>query len=94
MTRFSEKVIEYKMCVLISSINLSEEFLILRIIQRNIDINIHRSSCRVLFILVRFSKNNPIINCTEIPPLGSELLHSKQYTNRRADEGADRHDEA
>jgi len=94
MARFSEKVIEYKMCVLISCTNLSETFIILRIIQRNIDINVHVSSCTVLFIIVRFSKNNPILNCVEIPQLGPELSHSNQYTDRRADEGADRHDEA
>jgi hypothetical protein len=34
---------------------LSETFLILRRIQRDIIINIHRSSCKVLVILVRLS---------------------------------------
>jgi hypothetical protein len=47
-----ENVVEHEMCVLISSTNLSETFLILRIIQRYIVINAHRSSCKVPVILV------------------------------------------
>jgi len=38
----------------IFSINLSETFLILRGIQRDIAINVHKSSCKVLVILFRF----------------------------------------
>jgi len=76
------------------STTVSEAFLILRIIQRNININVHRSLCRVLLILVRFSKNNQILNCLGIPPVGPQLLHANQYTDRRTDGGADRHDEA
>jgi hypothetical protein len=50
--RFSEKVIEHKMCVLIFSTNLSETFLILRRIQRDIIINVQWSSSKVPVILV------------------------------------------
>ena len=50
---FSEKVIEHKMYVLIFSTILSEIFLILRRIQRDIIIKVHRSSCKVPVIIVR-----------------------------------------
>jgi hypothetical protein len=45
---------EHKMCVLIFSSNLSETFLILRRIERDIIINVHRATCNVHVILVRF----------------------------------------
>jgi hypothetical protein len=51
-TIFEIKIIEEKMHVLIST-NLSETFLVLRRIQRDI-INVHASSCKVSFILVTF----------------------------------------
>jgi hypothetical protein len=51
---FREKVFERKMFVLIFSTTLSEIFLILIIIQRDIIINIHSSLCEVPVILVRF----------------------------------------
>jgi hypothetical protein len=51
---FRIKVIEYKMCVLNFATNLSEEFLILRRIQRDTITNVHTSSCKVTVILVRF----------------------------------------
>jgi hypothetical protein len=54
MTRYSIKVIEDKMCVLIFSTILSETFLILRRIKRDFIINVCWSSFEVLFILVRF----------------------------------------
>jgi hypothetical protein len=48
-----EKGIEYKMRVFIVSKFLFETFLILRRIQRDITINVHRSSCKVPVMLVR-----------------------------------------
>jgi hypothetical protein len=52
--RFSEKkVIEYKMCILISN-TFSEKLLILSIIQRVIVINVYWPSSKVSVILVRF----------------------------------------
>jgi len=50
---FRKKLLNIK-CVLIFSIILSEKFLILRRIERNIIINLKTSSCEVLFVLVRF----------------------------------------
>jgi len=44
---------EHKMCVLIFYTDLSETFLILIKPERDIILNIHRSSCKVLVILVR-----------------------------------------
>ena len=52
---FQKKVIEHKICFLISYTNLSETFLILRRIKRDI-INVLRSSCKVPVILVRLMK--------------------------------------
>jgi hypothetical protein len=49
-----KKIIEHKMCVVIFSTTLSETFLILRGIQRDIIINVHRSSNKLSVILVRF----------------------------------------
>jgi hypothetical protein len=48
------KIIEHKMCVFIFSTTLSEIFLILRRIQRDIIIDVRRSSRKVTVILVRF----------------------------------------
>ena len=49
-----KKAIKHEMCVLISSTTLSEIFLILRRIQRDIVINVRRFSCKAHAILVRF----------------------------------------
>jgi hypothetical protein len=49
---FRETVIEHKMSALIFSTNLSEILLILTISQRDMIINVHRSSCKVPVILI------------------------------------------
>ena len=49
-----EKVIEHKMCVAIFSATLSKTFLILRVIQRDMAVNVLRCSFEVLNILVRY----------------------------------------
>jgi hypothetical protein len=51
---FRKKVTEHQMCVLICSRNLSEILLILRRIKRDTFIHVHRSSCKVPVIRVRF----------------------------------------
>ena len=51
---FLNMILEHKMCVLIFSTNLSETFLVLRGIQRDIIINVQRYSCKVSVILARF----------------------------------------
>jgi len=51
---FGRKVIGHEMRVLIFSIKLSEAFLIVRIIQRDIVTNVHRSSCKLPLILLIF----------------------------------------
>jgi hypothetical protein len=49
-----KKVSEHKMCVLIFSPNLSETFLILRRIQRDVMKKVCWSSCKVPVIIVRY----------------------------------------
>jgi hypothetical protein len=88
---FRKKVIEHKMCVLTFSTILSETLLILRRIQRDIIINIHRSSCTLPVILVRFEwnlnflytfcKNTQIPNVTKIHPVEAELFHADGQTD-------------
>jgi hypothetical protein len=48
---------KHKTRVLIFFTNLSETFLIVRRIQRDIIINVHKYSCKVLIIIVRFETN-------------------------------------
>ena len=50
-------VIEYKICVLIVSTILSETFLILKRAERNMIINVYRSSCKVPVILITVQLN-------------------------------------
>jgi hypothetical protein len=51
---FRPKVIEHKMCVLIFSRTLNKIFLILKILERDIIIHVHRPSCKVPVIRIRF----------------------------------------
>jgi len=51
---FREKVIEHKMGILFSPQTLFETFDIVGSIERDIIINLHRPSCKVSGILVRF----------------------------------------
>ena len=51
---FGEKVTEHEMCVLISSTILFETFFVLRIIERGVIKNVHRSSRKFPVILVVF----------------------------------------
>jgi hypothetical protein len=69
-------VVEHKMCVFISSTNLSETFL--RRIQRDIIINVHTSFFKTPVTPVRFSKNPQICSFLKICP---ELLHADRLTD-------------
>jgi hypothetical protein len=72
---------------------LSETFLILRRNQRDMIINIHRSSCEVLVTLVkflwnfnfhhRFSKNIHTLNFVKICRVAAELFHAHGRTDRQ-----------
>ena len=57
MQDFRKKIIEHKGFALILSCNLSEIFLILRRIQRNVIIHLHTFSCKVRITLVGFQSN-------------------------------------
>jgi hypothetical protein len=53
---FQENVPEGNMCVFVSSTTLSEMFLILRRIEQDIIINVHRSTCEVYLPLSDFNE--------------------------------------
>ena len=66
----------------------SETFLILRRIQRHINIDVLRSSCKVPFMLVRnwnfldrSSINAQIQNFIKIRPVGAEMFHADGRTD-------------
>ena len=89
---FRKKITKPKMCVLIYSTTFVETFLILRRKERDTIKNVHRSSCKVRVILVRFKwnlnflnrfwKNNPVSNFMKICPVGAKLF---MWTYRRTD---------
>jgi len=64
---------------------LSETFLTLRIIQRDIIINVHRSWRKVPLsdFLVGFLKNTQISNFMEISPVNAALFHARGQTDGR-----------
>ena len=87
------KIAEYKMCVLILSKLLSETFLILRRLQRNI-INPHpSSSCQVSAFLVKFernlnflyvfSKHTQMSNFMTTRPVGAEFFHADRQRDNQ-----------
>jgi len=59
---FRENVIKTKMCVFIFCTTSSQTFLILRRTERDIVINVYRSSCKVSVILVRFESTVKPLN--------------------------------
>ena len=74
---------------------LSDTFLILKICEQDIIINMHSSLCKLPFIpvrfycnlnfLKRFSKNSQISNFMKIRPVGAELFHADRQTHRQTD---------
>jgi len=70
---------------------VSEKFLILRSMQRDIVIIFHRSSCKVPTVIVTFQqymnfldtffKNPEISNLMKIRPVGAELFHADGRTD-------------
>jgi len=79
-TIFGNKVI--KQSVTIFCINLSEIFLILRRIQRDIIANVRKSSCKVLVILARFWRTLDFLhNFSRIPNIG---FHENPSSDSRA----------
>jgi hypothetical protein len=90
-TIFGKKSLNIK-CVFWFSVQLlSETFLFLRRIQRDITINVHRSSCKVPLLLsdfnetwifwTDFSENAQLSNFMKIRPVGGELFHADGRTD-------------
>jgi len=72
--------------------HLYEIFVILRRNQRNIIVNIHRSSRRVPVVVLmefefldKFSKNSQISNFMKNRPKGGESFHADERIDRRID---------
>jgi hypothetical protein len=71
----------------------STTFLILRRTERDMIINVYRSSCKVPSIIVRFSrtlnflerlsKNTQLSSFMKIRPVGAELFHADGQTDRQ-----------
>jgi len=88
-----KKTLLNRKCVFSFSLQiLSEIFFILRKIQRHVILNVYGSrkeitsySYQIFHFLDRFSKCTQVSNLMKIHPIGAELFH--------ADEQTDRHDE-
>jgi hypothetical protein len=88
-----EKMIDHKMCVWPFLQILSATFFIIRRTQREIIINVLRSSSKVPAVLVgfqgnlhfvdRFSKNPGISNSMEPRPVKAELFHADGQTHKQ-----------
>jgi hypothetical protein len=92
---FGKKLLNIKCVFLLPLQILSEIFIFLKRIQRDININVYRYSCKVTVIFVRFqrnlifltifSKNSQIPNFIKIFPAGAELLHADTHTEGPTD---------
>ena len=89
---FRSKAVEHKMRVLISLTLLSETLLILRRTERDIIVNVYKSSSKILILvkfqeffnfLENFSKNTQISIFMKIRPVGSELFNACGRTDRQ-----------
>ena len=85
-----KKNVEHKTCVLVCSSTLTETFLSLRRIERNIIINVHGSSRNLLVrfsgnlrFLNSFSKNTQISNVLKIGPLRAQSFHLDGQTDMK-----------
>jgi hypothetical protein len=86
---FKEKGVEHKMYVLISTTDVDWN----TSHSRQSSARYHRSSCKVLVILIRFQWNLNLLtgekyshkNIMKMPSVGAELFHSDGLTGRRTD---------